>query len=456
MKKIFKMLAALVLLAAFAAGAQAYEIEWKNNFGGAGSDHFTSVTAVLGGFVAVGDSFETSFSSGDWADFTGRGSFDAIIVRHGSDGNIAWKNNFGGSGYDRFTSVTAVSGGIVAVGYSFETSFGNGDWEGVAGNGNFDAIIVKYGNDGNVVWKNNFGGGGHDQFNSVTAVSGGVVAVGWSFESSFGNGNWAGVTGNGGSDAIIVKYNSDGNIVWKNNFGGRGDDRFLSVAAVPGGVVAVGYSFAPSFGSGDWAGVTGRGGANAIIVKYGYDGNIVWKNNFGGAGNDFFTAVAAASSGIIVAGWTREDSFGNGDWESFMGRGRSDGIVVKYDNDGNVVWKNNFGGAGPDAFTSVAELSGGFVAVGYSHGPSFGNGDWVGVTGHGGGDAIAVKYDNDGNIVWKSNFGGGGNDHFTSVTAVSGGFVAVGTSSAASIGSGDWVGVTGLGGDYAIIVRYGH
>jgi len=61
---------------------------------------------------------------------------------------VEWQSNFGGSGDDIFNSVTALSDGFVAVGRSSEDSFGNGDWEGVTGRGGHDAIIVRYDNDG--------------------------------------------------------------------------------------------------------------------------------------------------------------------------------------------------------------------------------------------------------------------------------------------------------------------
>jgi len=154
------------------------------------------------------------------------------------------------------------------VGYAAADSFGTGDWEGVSGKGKEDAIIVKYDHDGNVVWQNNFGGNEYNMYYGVTAVPDGVVAVGNSSFDSFGTGDWEEVSGKGGTDAIIVKYDNNGNAVWKSNFGGNGYDIYYGVTAVQDGVVAVGSSGEKSFGNGDWEGFLGMGGPDAIIVKY--------------------------------------------------------------------------------------------------------------------------------------------------------------------------------------------
>ena len=110
-----------------------------------------------------------------------------------------------------------------------------------------------------VVWKDNFGyqGSGGGRFEGVTAVADGVVAVGY---MHLGNTNgWAGPqqSPNGaGLDALAVKYDNSGRVVWRKTFGGRAGDRFWGVTTVPGGVVAVGTSDIGSFGSGDWTGIT--------------------------------------------------------------------------------------------------------------------------------------------------------------------------------------------------------
>ena len=447
--KKFKISFMLISLLAFTMSISAQDnIEWKTNFGGIGgngNNQYYSVKAVSDGVIAIGSS--NSFGNGDWTGVAGKGGEDAIIVKYNNNGNVVWRTNFGGRYEDSYNSVTAVSDGIIAVGDS--EIFGDGDWVGVTGNGNDDAIIVKYDNNGNVVWKRNFGGRDDDSYNSVTAVSDGIIAVGNT--DAFGYGDWVGVTGNGSDDAIIVKYDNNGNVVWKKNFGGRDDDEFNSVIAVSDGIIVVGYSDA--IGTGDWTGFIGNGSEDAIIVKYDNNGNVVWKKNFGGRDEDSFDSVTAVPDGIIAVGYS--DAFGYGDWAGVMGKGGDDAIVVKYDNNGNVVWKTNFGGLVDDEFNSVTTVSDGIIAVGNSDNYGFGAGDWTGVAGKGGDDAIIVKYDNNGNVVSKMNFGGYSEDDFHDVTAVSDGVIAVGYSNRGSFGNGDWYGVAEKGNSNAIIVKYG-
>jgi len=426
----------------------------KKNFGGPGRDSNNKVVAASDGFIAAGFSEAVSFGKDDWKGVAGKGQIDATMVKYDHNSEAVWKKNFGGAGNDFFYSATEVSDGFVAVGYSTLLSFGNGDWKGIEGHGAGDAIIVKYSTTGEVIWKKNFGGSSTDYFDSVTAVEDGLVVAGYSEYGSFGNGDLVDIEGRGLLDAIIVKFDNEGNIVWINSFGGNGNDVFESVTAVSDGVVAVGYSDSSSFGNGDLIGVNGKGGVDATLVKYNNSGEIQWISIFGGMGSDYFRAVIAVSDGIVAIGYSMGSSFGNGDFAGITGKGGEDATIVKFNHSGRVVWKNNFGGAVSDRYYAVTAVSGGYVAVGYSGQYSFGNGDWEGQTGWGNDDAIAVKHDLNGNVTWKNRFGGSDEDCYFSVARVSDHIVATGHSRFSSFGNGDWEGFKGRGNSDTIYVNY--
>ena len=69
-------------------------------FGGSDWEQFNSVQQTSdGGYIAVGTSNSTD------QDLAGlsKGSYDAIIVKYDSGGNVTWKQTFGGSGWEHLT-----------------------------------------------------------------------------------------------------------------------------------------------------------------------------------------------------------------------------------------------------------------------------------------------------------------------------------------------------------------
>ena len=356
--------------------------------------------------------------------------------------NVVWSKN-SGHAKSSYSSVIAVPDGIIAVGnasLSHVPGLNNGEWLGSIGKGGEDAIIIKFDNSGNVIWKKNFGGVGNEYFNHVIEMQDGFVACGYADFKSFGTGDLVGLVGKGGTDIIFVKFDNSGNVVWKKNFGGSTDDSFndnalvwdgfVDVSVVSGGFVAVGAR--KSFDSGDWEGLTRKGKVDALIVKFDSTGNVLWKKNFGGKGNNTFTSVTVVSDGIVAVGTSSGygsgggESFGTEDLERIAEKGLQDAIIVKYDNSGNIMWKKNFGGYADDEFKSVTAVADGIVTVGFSDPNSFNNGDWEGVHGYKGSNAIAVKYDNNGNIVWKKNCCSEWGEKYNLIASVSNGFVVRG------------------------------
>ena len=133
-------------LDAIIVGFRDYEVLGAMNVGGAGDDVFYGVEVSSEGDVfAVGYS-APPFGSGFLADYTQKGGKDAIAAGF-RDGELFGFMTFGGAGDDEFYSVVITENPnegytLYAVGYSAASSFGTGDWTGVQGKGNKDAIVM--------------------------------------------------------------------------------------------------------------------------------------------------------------------------------------------------------------------------------------------------------------------------------------------------------------------------
>ena len=253
-----------------------------------------------------------------------------------------------------FSDVSQIAdGGYIAVGYSGSS---DGDMAGLTkATWDTSAIIVKYDSNGVVVWKKCFGGTRQDVFYAVTQTSDGAfVAVGSSLSMNY---DMAGLLhGTDYMDAISVKYDANGNILWKQSFGGVSADSFWDVTADDnGGFVAVGTT-------------DSRGGDvpippedtthHAIMVHYDSNGNRDWINMFGlnwsNGGSSIFRGVSRTpDGGFVAAGACTAGTYTNLGWAVLR---KQDGIVFKYDASGNLVWRQAFIGTAAEEFVKVSAM----------------------------------------------------------------------------------------------------
>ncbi|MFK0735535.1 MAG: DUF4114 domain-containing protein, partial [Gloeotrichia echinulata HAB0833] len=325
---------------------------------------------------------------------------DALIFKFDSNFQSLWAQKLGGT-------LTDVGVGIAAdaAGNSYVTGFFSGTASfgstSLTSAGDSDAFVTKLDTNGNVLWAQNFGGTLSDQGWGVTVDStGNIYGTGtFSGTASFGSTT---LTSAGDSDAFITKLDTNGNVLWAQNFGGTSADKSVGITSDGAGNTYATGTFlgTASFGS---TTLTSAGDSDAFITKLDSTGNFLWAQKLGGtfADSGFGITVDRAGNTYVSGVFRDTASFGS---TSLTSAGDSDAFVAKLDANGNVVWAKKFGGSGVDEGTGiVADGSGNINFTGvFSGTASF---DGITRTSVGDADAFNVTLDSNGNILSVSSSG---------------------------------------------------
>lgn len=241
------------------------------------------------------------------------------------------------------------------------------------GAGGTDALVVKLDSTGNITWAKTYGGSGYDDTDGIQQTSDGGYIV-------------AGNTNTDGSyvyDIRVLKLDSSGNLSWSKTIGGASYDGVYGINSVQqtsdGGYVVTGYT--DNYGA---------GGYDILIIKLDSLGTLSWAKTIGGASTDYPGGTQQTSDGgYLVSGYTKS-----------YGAGNKDILVTKLDSSGNFSWAKTIGGGADDISRFAKQTSdGGYVILGDTK--SYGAG---------GSDILIAKLDSSGNLSWAKTIGGTGTE----------------------------------------------
>src|SRR6185369_957775 len=120
-----------------------------------------------------------------------------------------FQRTFGGQLIENgFDIISTHDGGYAVTGHS--NSFTNGD---------FDVVLIKLDSNADLLWSRTYGGGGGDEALQLVETSDHGFAISGK-TSSFGSGNY---------DAMLIKTDSTGNVVWLKAFSGTAEERILNL-----------------------------------------------------------------------------------------------------------------------------------------------------------------------------------------------------------------------------------
>lgn len=240
--------------------------------------------------VAV-DSKGDIFVTGSTSSF-GAGLSDIFLLKYDSSGNLLFQETWGGTANDYASgiAVDSANNAVHVVGYTY--SFGAGQ---------DDVLLLTFTLNGALQSAETWGGTSFDEGIGVAVDnSGGVYVTG--LTESYTTLVLGGF-GPGSADAILLKFDLAGNLVWATTWGGsNGGEAGESVDVTPTGDAIFVTGFTESFGA---------GGFDILLLKYNSMGGVVNSEALGGTGNEIGTGIVQSGGvGAFISGYT--NSFGGG------------------------------------------------------------------------------------------------------------------------------------------------
>ena len=174
-----------------------------------------------------------------------------------------------------------------------------------------DVVTLKYSPDGELLWEQRYNNaGGNNQPNDMAIDASGDIYI--------AGASW--VTEQEDFDVLLLKYNSDGELLWDrtlDNGDGQLDTGYALSIDPDGNAIVAGFTE-----------------PNAYLVKYSPTGDLLWDSEFDGfSTNDEWRRVETDATGnIYVLGEISPPGEPNYLWTN------------KYDPDGNILWEQNYTG----------------------------------------------------------------------------------------------------------------
>jgi hypothetical protein len=251
-------------------------------------------------------------------------------------------------------------------------------------------ITVPYAAAQTSTWSKTYGGVNTDRaYGVIKTQEGGYALLGTT--NSFG----AGLI-----NALLVKTDVDGNILWNQTYSGIGQAiADAIVQASDHGYAMTGYSYSIADES---------GALSAWAIKVDFSGAIEWNQTYPQLGTAIgYAIIQTSDGGFAFVGVT--NSIGNGGKESWL---------AKVDSTGNLQWNKTYGDVGDDEFFTIMQTTDGGYTLGGDTSPTQGGPTqlWL------------VKTDAEGNMLWNQTYNVGENNYMSTLVKTSdGGYALTGT-----------------------------
>jgi hypothetical protein len=226
------------------------------------------------------------------------GQADIFIVKYDASGNVLWARKEAGPGGQDGEFCTGIAtdgfGNFYISGHFYGNSISFGTTTITNQNNNYSLYIAKYDGSGNPLWARGASCAGDDwSLDIATDAEGNAILTGWyeGFPITFDS---LTLLNSGGKDMFVVKYDTNGDILWANKATGTGNDEGIAVATDRfSNVYVTGYFYGPNI-TFESDSISSSNGDNIFIVKYDSSGNVDWTKSVGGVTDEQGNGIATA------------------------------------------------------------------------------------------------------------------------------------------------------------------
>jgi len=262
-------------------------------------------------------------SSGDG--FAG-GPIDGFIAELNEDGSLYGFTYFGGSGADDIKDIVAMPGGKLGIcGFTSSADLFSNEFSG----GGADAFIAVVDSSLTPLWGRFVGGTSSESLSSITLTpDNSIIAAGSSLSGALTGISGSDVMIDGNSEVFVLSYNEEGALSWSSFVSGLNDETANDIHADRFGDFYLSLSTSSSdLTTLEPLQGIAADADDAFLMKWTSQGDVLWSTYFGGVGSDEVSKIGTDRFGkITIAGTSSSQEIAG---EIFVSQGNTDAFVSR-------------------------------------------------------------------------------------------------------------------------------
>jgi hypothetical protein len=272
------------------------DVLWVRQITGASLDDGNEIATSPNGNILVAGNTRGSAAVDDIA-LPNQGEQDGFIVVYDQSGQVMWVQPVSATGFDQMRGIygDADNNVLVAGQFAGQLSIGGQTLQSAGGS---DSYLAKFDPAGNLLWVRQYGGSGDDLARGVSADGEGNVYTSGTFSEQVTFGNLS-LESRGAADVFVLKVNADGIEQWVQQVGGTTEDGGCEIDVRADGSVYIAGEFTGTTRIGSET-LTSVGSADLFMVRFDTNGNVLWVLSAGGRRADIHYALAVDPAGDVI------------------------------------------------------------------------------------------------------------------------------------------------------------